>query len=512
MAEQFVTDITKFPKRTQQILADNAKQFGITAEEYLIQRGGLDPVTRKYGDSYDPNVDLTPAEYSAAIAGKTGEAVGKAINVATEAKAASAGNFPDPSSPEAAQLYEKLKGRATGGVKPNSDEQEWLNNYLIHRSNIFKGLQTAGNKLTPAQEAEKNQLINIGVIGDKPYTGPAGSTTVTTPVTGGAGGADGAGGTGGTGGTGTGGTGTGGTGTQLENDQKIAEDKAKRTSAYNILYDEFNKYGLGSLVSDIKNYLIDNSFDPSEFSIQLQNTEAYQNRFSANKDRIAKGLSALRPYDYIKLEDQYQRIMQNYGLPKSYWEQTVDPVTGVTSQKGFTKLIANDVDNIELEDRIATAQKRVVNSNPEVLAALKKFYPDIKNGDILAYVLDPENGKDLINRKITTAEIGGSAARFGLTTNVSDAAYLERYGVNKAMAEEKYAAIGSGLQRGSQLAAIYGQDPYTQATAETEFFKLPNAEEARKQRQKITGLEQATFSGKTGVSSGALARDRAGGY
>jgi hypothetical protein len=62
------------------------------------------------------------------------------------------------------------------------------------------------------------------------------------------------------------------------------------------------------------------------------------------------------------------------------------------------------------------------------------------------------------------------------------------------------------------LASIYGEDPYTQATAETEIFNVPGAQEARKQRQKITGLEKATFGGQSGLTSGALARDRAGGY
>ena len=289
-------------------------------------------------------------------------------------------------------------------------------------------------------------------------------------------------------------------------------DKAGRKSAYDLLFNEFNKYGLGSLVSDIKNYLIDNAFDPEEFSVQLQNTKAYQNRFSANKERIAKGLTALSPAEYIALEDQYQNIMRNYGLPESYWKQTVDPVTGVTSQQGFSQLIANDVDNIELEDRIMTAQKRVINANPEVLSALKEFYPEIKNGEILAYVLDPKNARDEIKRKVTTAEIGGAAIQAGLKTGMARAEQLGTYGVDKATAEKGYGAIGGGLERGSQLASIYGEDPYTQTTAEEEIFNLQGAQGARKQRQKVAGLEQATFGGKTGISSGALARDRAGAY
>jgi hypothetical protein len=50
------------------------------------------------------------------------------------------------------------------------------------------------------------------------------------------------------------------------------------------------------------------------------------------------------------------------------------------------------------------------------------------------------------------------------------------------------------------------------AVAETEVFGLADAEKARKQRQKITGLEKATFGGQTGITSSALTRDRAGGY
>ena len=84
-------------------------------------------------------------------------------------------------------------------------------------------------------------------------------------------------------------------------------------------------------------------------------------------------------------------------------------------------------------------------------------------------------------------------------------------GVNKASATEGYSAIGAGLQRGSELASIYGESPYSQATAESEVFKLTGAQEARKQRQKVTGLEKATFGGQTGLTGGALARDRAGG-
>lgn len=290
------------------------------------------------------------------------------------------------------------------------------------------------------------------------------------------------------------------------NSVKDLADRRDSQSAYDILYNQFNQYGLGTLVEDIR-YLIQSNVSPSQFSLELQNTKAYQNRFAANKDRIAKGLRSLSPAEYIGLEDQYQNVMRNYGLPASYY--TKDS-TG--KQAGFEKFLSGDVSASELEDRIGVAQKRVINANPEVTTALKQFYPDITNADILAYTLDPAQGLESIKRKVTAAEIGGAAIQSGLAANLARAEELGRYGVDKASATEGYSTIGAGLQRGSQLSDIYSQSPYTQATAESEVFKLSGAQEARKQRQKVTGLEKATFGGQTGITQGALNRDRAGGY
>lgn len=299
--------------------------------------------------------------------------------------------------------------------------------------------------------------------------------------------------------------------------QKKAEEEAKlrdRQSAYDILYNEFNKYGLGGLVEDIKG-LIQSNLSPSQFSIELQNRPAYQARFSANKERIAKGLRALTPAEYIGLEDQYQNIMRNYGLPASYWEKDK---TG--KQIGFDKFLEGDVSATELEDRIATAQQRVLNSNPEVLSAIKDFYGDsISNGDILAYVLDPSKALTDIKKKVTAAEIQGAANAFGLNKITAEstpdqikalearANALAGYGINKAEAQAGFETVAELAPRGSQLADIYKQNPYTQQTAEAEVFKTSGAADAAAQRKKLKALETAQFSGSSGVS--ALGRDKA---
>ena len=281
-----------------------------------------------------------------------------------------------------------------------------------------------------------------------------------------------------------------------------AQAQAERQSAYDILLSEFTRYGLASLVEPLKGFIISGA-SPAELTIQLQNSDAYKKRFAANADRIAKGLSALSPAEYVAIEDQYQNIMRNYGLPESYYAKDT-----MGTQAGFQTLLANDVSATELEERVLTAQDRVLKAAPQVSQALKAFYPDITNGDILAYTLDPTKGLDAIKRKVTAAEIGGAAIGQGLTTGVTRAEELAAAGVTKQQAQEGYQTIAEVAPRGAMLSDIYKQSPYGQTQAEQEVFNLAGSAEASRQRKKLTSLETAAFSGQAGV--GALARERAG--
>jgi hypothetical protein len=292
---------------------------------------------------------------------------------------------------------------------------------------------------------------------------------------------------------------------QIAAEAAAAAAKGERQSAYDLLYSQFKLYGLESLVEPLKGLIVSGA-SPAEFTIKLRESDAYKKRFSANAKRIANGFAAIDEATYLGLEDKYQSIMQNYGLPESYYTRGEMGI-----QAGFENLIAGNVDPITLEERIMEGQK-VVKGSKDIKDAIGQFYPGINNSDFLAYVLDPKNALAEIKRKVAAAEIGGSAIQSGLTTNVGRAEELVAQGITKAQAQQGYGVIGGGLQRGSQLASIYGEDPYTQTTAEKEVFGLTGKTEAEKQRKKLTGLEKATFSGQSGISSGALARDRAGAY
>lgn len=305
------------------------------------------------------------------------------------------------------------------------------------------------------------------------------------------------------------------TGPTLTNEQYLAQQAAKlaadqalqnRQSAFDLLRAQFADYGLEALVDPLKS-LIQENISPSEFTVRLRQTEPYKKRFAANAQRIASGLRALSEAEYLTLEDKYQNIMRNYGLPPSYYAKG-----DMGRQEGFEKFIAGDVSATELEDRIITAQKRVIQAPAETKQAFKEFFPNITDSDILGYVLDPSKGLQEIKRKVTAAEIGGAAIGQGLATSLTRAEQLAGAGITGETARQGYQAVAGMLPRAQQLSEFYKESPYTQQTAEQEIFNLAGGTEAANLRKKLTQKEQAAFGGKAGTTAGALGRERAGSF
>jgi hypothetical protein len=285
-----------------------------------------------------------------------------------------------------------------------------------------------------------------------------------------------------------------------------SEKQERRQSIYDTVASELTRLGLSSLISPLRTLFESGISEGESLRLALSQTPEYQTRFSANAKRIAAGLSALSPAEYIQLEDQYQNIMRNYGLPASYYAKDA---TG--KQIGFDELLGGDVSATELEERLITAQDRVLKSNPEVLQALKTFYPGIGNGEILAYSLDPKNALKDIQRKVAAAEIGGAALAQGLSTTMTGAEELAGYGVTKSQAQQGFADVAQMAPRGSALSEIYNEAPYNQASATAEVFGTAGAAAATQKRKKLTALEQATFGGQSGLAQGALARNSGAG-
>ena len=289
------------------------------------------------------------------------------------------------------------------------------------------------------------------------------------------------------------------------NAAKLAAEEKRLAgkSAYDILFNQFDANGLGSLVAPLRKFIEDGLSD-AEFTLKLRDTPEYQKRFAANKKRIANGFAAIDEATYLGLEDTYQSIMQNYGMPAKYYSRGE---LGV--QQYFEDAISNNVDSITFEERIMEG-KKVIDANKTTLDAIKQFYPTLNDGDFLSYVLDSKNAISDIQRKVTSAEIGGAQLGAGLAATAAGATELAMAGITGKAYQQAAPTIAETALRGGQLASIYRESPYTQQTAEQAVLNVPGSVDAIKKTKKLTELETSAFSGRSGT--GAIARDRAGAY
>ena len=271
----------------------------------------------------------------------------------------------------------------------------------------------------------------------------------------------------------------------------------QRESIITILIDRFNKYGLGSLATKIRDLAIDGASEAT-ITIGLQETEEYKTRFSANTDRMNKGLKVLTPGEYLNLEDGYRQILRSYGLKQFDTDAYVK------------QFISNDVSAAELSDRVVTAVQRVQNADPAISKTLRDFY-GIGSADMVAYVLDPNQQLQKIQRQVAAAEVGTAARRQGLEAGVQVSEQLAAQGVSEAEAQKGYSTIANILPTAEKLSQIYGgtMQKYGQTEGEQEVFN--SLASAQRAREKLSAREIAQFQGTSGVNRTSLTSSTKGG-
>ena len=269
-----------------------------------------------------------------------------------------------------------------------------------------------------------------------------------------------------------------------------------RVDAIEVMKARFKQYGLERLVTQIKDLAISGASDTT-ITLQLQETPEYKTRFSANEARTKKGLQVLSPGDYLTMEDTYRQTLRAYGLKQ------------FDNDAYVKQFIANDISPTELSNRVVTAVQRVRNADPAVALQLREFY-GIGQDDLVAYVLDPEQQFQKIQRQVAASEIGVAAGRQGLKAGVQVSEQLAAQGVTQAEAQKGYATIADILPTSEKLSNIYGttMDTYGQNEAEQEVFN--SLASAQRKRQGLTAREIATFSGAAGTNKASLASQSRG--
>lgn len=293
---------------------------------------------------------------------------------------------------------------------------------------------------------------------------------------------------------------TGGSDTSLNKDAGVNKDTVvdKDTrDAFALLTSTFALYGLEELASVIAGYM-KQGLTSNEAIIELRQNKTYQTRFAGNTTRTAAGLNALSEGEYLALEDSYSETLRAYG------QQTLLGTDKKTRQASMANIIGGDISAVEFKDRVSTVVTRVENADPLVKSTLRDFYK-ITDTELVSYFLSPKENLPRLQEKVTAAEIGSAAlAQGGLTTSMTSAESLAKFGVDLATARKGYSTISDVLPTTTKLSQIYKEDKinYNQQVAEEEVFK--GLASAQRKRTQLAEKEIASFKGSAGVGAAGL--------
>jgi hypothetical protein len=255
----------------------------------------------------------------------------------------------------------------------------------------------------------------------------------------------------------------------------------------------------GSALMSTINTLAMQGAGADTISLAIQQSDAYKQRFIGNQTRIANGLAALSPAEYIATEQAYDQVLRNAGVPAQFY----------SSSAAKAKLIGADVSATELQQRADLAKQSITNADPFYTSQLQNLY-GLSTGDMIAHVLDPQEALPLLQQQVSSTQIAAEAARAGLNTTLATAQQLAGQGVTQAQAQQGFQAIAQQLPGTQALAARYaGYTPEGQVgqALQTATFGAPGTQtqaQAEAQLKRLQTQEVSAFSGSSGAGKGSL--------
>ena len=249
--------------------------------------------------------------------------------------------------------------------------------------------------------------------------------------------------------------------------------------------------------------------DGEALMMKFRGTTTYQQRFAGMAELKGRG-QAISESEYIQLESSYRNVMQNYGLPTTFYDKPED----------YARLIGAGLSVREVEQRVIAAKQAL---NPLVAQELQEYY-GVSAGTGMAYLLGLTNAEGVALESARTqeqirtgaraAQIGAAAERAGFSM---DRTYAERLGGTSvgttvdpfqmgtlAQLEGTFDQARRIADRETTLAAI-DTEAYDQRDALAASFGDEQAKLASERRGK---RERSRFAGSSGVAGSSLSVSR----
>lgn len=271
-----------------------------------------------------------------------------------------------------------------------------------------------------------------------------------------------------------------------------------QASASAIIQAQLDQWGLSSLTDSV-NSLIRQGYGSDAITLQLQQTDAYKQRFAANQQRVSKGLAALSPADYIAAENSYRQVLTQYGIPGGLYD----------SQSDLDTYLANDVSPSELNDRAKTAQQIWLGTDQGTKDMWQQFY-GLSDGAAIASILDPETSLPKLQSMATAAQAGAAAKADGLQADRGRITSLVDQGYSLSQLQAGFTKVGQSQGATAAMAQRFGGPAFTQADNEAANIQ-GNSVQLNRQQQ-LYDSEQALFAARSSADQNTNNTNQTGSF
>ena len=226
--------------------------------------------------------------------------------------------------------------------------------------------------------------------------------------------------------------------------------------------------------------------DPQVAIAEVRRSPAYEIAFPGNKR--PDGTVKFDEVTYTGLKESYIGTLQEYGIPRN---TSVDLLTD-----RFTGLIEGEVSAREFAQRVDAVYQGIQENIPEVTTFYREnFGLELTPDAIFVGALDPTVGEEIVAGRITTAQIGGEAARAGFQISGDFAQRLQRAGISQAQARQLFTTAQTELPRLQELQTRGGVTDPEQFTLEqfTEAAVFQSPEELEEIRR-LEREEESRFA------------------
>ena len=216
--------------------------------------------------------------------------------------------------------------------------------------------------------------------------------------------------------------------------------------------------------------------DPQVAIAEVRRRDGYEIAFPGNKR--PDGTVKFDEVTYTGLKESYIGTLAEYGIPRN---TSVDLLTD-----RFTGLIEGEVSAREFAQRVDAVYQGIQENIPEVTEFYREnFGLELTPEAIFVGALDPTVGEEIVAGRITTAQIGGEAARAGFEITGDFAQRLQRAGISQAQARQLFTSAETELPRLQELQTRGGVETPDQISLEefTEAAVFQSPEELEEIRQ-----------------------------